>query len=77
MSGPVSTTSAKKAKVPTAFMLRYTLSHPHVHTIIAGTLNPDHLAENVATAQRGPLPPDTYARSQTTASTRPANRLPR
>ena len=49
---------------PTAFMLRYTLAHPDVHTIIAGTLNPDHLAENVATAHRGALPPDTYAEAK-------------
>ena len=48
----------------TAFMLRYTLSHPDVHTIIAGTLNPDHLAENVATARRGGLPADVYAEAK-------------
>lgn len=34
---------------------------PRGHTIIAGTLNPHHLAENIATAQRSALPPDTYA----------------
>ena len=45
-------------------MLRYTLAHPDVHTIIAGTLNPNHLAENVATAHRGALPPDTYAEAK-------------
>ena len=49
---------------PTAFMLRYTLSHPDVHTIIAGTLNPDHLAENVATTQRGSPPSDVYAEAK-------------
>ncbi len=54
----------EEGESPTAFMLRYTLSHPDVHTIIAGTLNPDHLAENVATAHRGPLPPDTYAEAK-------------
>jgi aryl-alcohol dehydrogenase-like predicted oxidoreductase len=41
-------------------ILRYTLSHPHCDTTIVGTLNPAHLAENVAAAQRGPLPPDLY-----------------
>ena len=37
-------------------ILRSTLSHPHCHTTIVGTCNPDHLAENVAAAARGPLP---------------------
>lgn len=44
----------------TAFMLRFTLSHPHCHTTIVGTLQPQHLAENVAAAERGPLSPDVY-----------------
>src|SRR3974390_370409 len=38
------------------FMLRFTLSHPHMTTTIVGTLNPNHLAENVAAAAKGPLP---------------------
>jgi aryl-alcohol dehydrogenase-like predicted oxidoreductase len=37
-------------------ILRYTLSHPHCHTTIVGTCNPQHLAENIAAAARGPLP---------------------
>jgi aryl-alcohol dehydrogenase-like predicted oxidoreductase len=41
-------------------ILRYTLSHPHCHTTIVGTCNPDHLAENVAAAAKGPLPADLY-----------------
>jgi aryl-alcohol dehydrogenase-like predicted oxidoreductase len=44
----------------TAFMLRFTLTHPHADTIIAGTLYPDHLNENVNAVLRGPLPPDVY-----------------
>jgi aryl-alcohol dehydrogenase-like predicted oxidoreductase len=47
-----------------AFMLRFTLSHPHIHTIIAGTLLPAHLKENVATVLRGPLPPKIYAEAK-------------
>lgn len=41
-------------------ILRYTLSHPHCHTIIVGTCNPAHLAENVAAAAEGPLPSQLY-----------------
>ena len=41
-------------------ILRYTLSHPHCHTTIVGTCNPEHLAENIAAAARGPLPADLY-----------------
>lgn len=37
-------------------ILRYTLAHPHCHTTIVGTCNPQHLAENVAAATRCPLP---------------------
>lgn len=48
----------------TAFLLRYTLSHPHAHTIIVGTLHPEHLQENVQAAARGPLPPDVYAEAK-------------
>ena len=43
-----------------AFLLRFTLSHPHVHTTIVGTLNPEHLTENVRAAEAGPLPSDVY-----------------
>ena len=48
----------------TAFMLRYTLAHPGLHTTIVGTQNADHLRENVEAAQQGPLPPDTYAEAR-------------
>ena len=42
------------------FTLRFTLSHPQLNTTIVGTANPDHLAMNVAAADRGPLPADVY-----------------
>ena len=45
----------------TAFMLRYTLSHPDLDTTIVGTLNPAHLAQNVEAAAMGPLSPEVYA----------------
>jgi aryl-alcohol dehydrogenase-like predicted oxidoreductase len=44
----------------TSFLLRFTLSHPHCHTTIVGTLLPEHLEENVKTARRGPLDPTVY-----------------
>ncbi len=48
----------------TAFLLRYTLSHPHASTIIVGTLYPEHLAENVAAIQRGRLSSEMYAEAK-------------
>jgi aryl-alcohol dehydrogenase-like predicted oxidoreductase len=44
----------------TAFLLRFTLSHPHCHTTIVGTLKQEHLRENVEVACKGPLYPDVY-----------------
>ncbi|WP_123040407.1 aldo/keto reductase [Cohnella candidum] len=44
----------------TAFILRYTLSHPDMHSTIVGTKNPEHLAENVKVAEKGPLKPEVY-----------------
>jgi len=46
------------------FILRFTLSHPALSTTIVGTANPDHLAGNIATAEKGPLPPDLYAEAK-------------
>ncbi len=48
----------------TGFMLRFTLSHPDIHTIIVGTQQPAHLRENVQTALGGPLPDDVYAEAK-------------
>ncbi len=42
-------------------ILRFTLSHPHCHTAIVGTVNAAHLAENVSAATKGPLPPELYS----------------
>ncbi len=44
----------------TAFMLRFTLTHPGIDTIIVGTQNPAHLRENVVAVNQGPLPADVY-----------------
>jgi aryl-alcohol dehydrogenase-like predicted oxidoreductase len=48
----------------TAFLLRFTLSHPHCHTTIVGTQNPRHLQENIAVAAKGPLAADVYAEAK-------------
>ncbi|MFC1597849.1 aldo/keto reductase, partial [Planctomycetota bacterium] len=34
-------------------ILRYTLSHPHCHTTIVGTCDPEHLTENLASVAKG------------------------
>ena len=44
----------------TGFLLRYTLSHPDMHTTIVGTMNPEHLDENLRFAEAGPLPTSVY-----------------
>jgi aryl-alcohol dehydrogenase-like predicted oxidoreductase len=48
----------------TAFLLRFTLSHPHIHTIIVGTLFPEHLHDNISAVQRGPLSTQVYAEAK-------------
>jgi aryl-alcohol dehydrogenase-like predicted oxidoreductase len=45
----------------TAFVLRYTFAHPDISTVIVGTLDPEHLEENVRTLENGPLAPDLVA----------------
>jgi aryl-alcohol dehydrogenase-like predicted oxidoreductase len=58
----------------TAFMLRFTLSHPALDTTIVGTRSVAHLQDNLATAALGPLPADVYAeatRRLTAAGARP------
>ena len=46
------------------FMLRFTLSHENVHTVIVGTRNPRHLEDNLRAARAGPLPADVYAHAR-------------
>src|SRR5688572_18443269 len=41
--------------------LRFTLSHPALHTTIVGTKNLDHLHANIEAAKKGPLPADIVA----------------
>ncbi len=42
------------------FILRFTLSHPDLHTTIVGTASIDHLAANLDAARKGPLAADVY-----------------
>src|SRR5262245_38684833 len=48
----------------TAFMLRFTLSNPSLDTTIVGTVNLEHLQDNVAAAVMGPLPDDVVAEAK-------------
>jgi aryl-alcohol dehydrogenase-like predicted oxidoreductase len=49
---------------PMEFMLRFTISHPDLHTTIVGTKNPEHLVANLAAASKGPLPDDLYEQAK-------------
>jgi aryl-alcohol dehydrogenase-like predicted oxidoreductase len=42
----------------TRFLIRFAISHPDLHTAIIGTTSMDHLAENFAAVEAGPLPGD-------------------
>ena len=68
--GPGNWESFEKAKLDelredgesrVAFILRYAISRPQVHTVIVGTQSLDHLRENIAAVSRGPLSPDVHA----------------
>lgn len=48
----------------TEFILRYTLSHPDMHTTIVGTADVGHLESNLRAARKGPLPADVYAEAR-------------
>ncbi|MGH9292829.1 MAG: aldo/keto reductase [Acidimicrobiales bacterium] len=46
------------------FVIRFTLSHPGLSTTIIGTANLEHLASNLAIAEKWPLPADVYERAK-------------
>ena len=46
------------------FVMRFTLSHPDLHTTIVGTVNLDHLRDNVEALLAGPLPEEVYAETK-------------
>jgi aryl-alcohol dehydrogenase-like predicted oxidoreductase len=47
----------------TGFLLRFANAHPGMNTNIVGTMNVEHLEQNIAAASQ-PLPPDTYAEAK-------------
>ena len=49
---------------PMEFILRFTFTHPDLHTNIVGTINPDHLRYNIDVSRRGPLPVHVYAEAK-------------
>jgi aryl-alcohol dehydrogenase-like predicted oxidoreductase len=49
---------------PMEFILRFTFTHPDLHTNIVGTINPVHLQHNVEMLRQGPLPADVYAEAK-------------
>jgi aryl-alcohol dehydrogenase-like predicted oxidoreductase len=52
-----------EGETPTSFLLRFTNAHRGMNTNIVGTMNVDHLKENIAAASR-PLQADTYAQAK-------------
>ncbi len=44
------------------FSMRFMLSHPDIHTIVTGSRDVRELERNIASVERGPLPPDVLAR---------------
>ena len=57
----------------TVFLLRFTNAHPGMNTNIVGTMNVDHLKENIAAACR-PLAADTYAEARRRLDDLPTDR---
>jgi aryl-alcohol dehydrogenase-like predicted oxidoreductase len=47
-----------------AFLLRFVLGHPDLHTTIVGTRNPAHLEANLEAARKGPLPDDVLSEAR-------------
>ena len=48
----------------TQWLLRFTNTHPGMHTNIVGTNNHAHLADNISAASRGPLKAEVYAEAK-------------
>jgi aryl-alcohol dehydrogenase-like predicted oxidoreductase len=54
----------EEGESPNGFLIRFAMAHPAVGTMIVGTSDPDHLAENVAAADRGKLADETYVEAK-------------
>jgi len=61
----------------TAFMLRFTLSHPALNTTIVGTSSIEHLRDNLAAAADGPLPDEVVSEAKRRLSAAGAAPAPR
>ena len=48
----------------TGFMLRFTITNPNIHTTVVGTLDPEHLLENIAAVLKGPLLASVYSEAK-------------
>jgi aryl-alcohol dehydrogenase-like predicted oxidoreductase len=53
----------EQSETRTGFLLRFANAHPGMNTNIVGTMNVEHLKQNIAAASR-PLPADTYAEAK-------------
>ena len=54
----------EEGESPNSFLIRFAMTHPGVSTMIVGTGNLEHLAENVAAAARGTLADEIYAEAK-------------
>ena len=54
----------EKGESRSSFVLRFTLAHPAIDTIIVGTTKFKHLRENVAVATGRPLSGEVYAEAK-------------
>ena len=54
----------EKDESRTGFILRFTLSHPDIHTTVVGTRDPERPRANIQTAQLGALAPDVYSETK-------------
>ena len=50
----------EEGESPSAFVLRFTLTHPETHTTIVGTTRQEHLRENLDAVLKGPLSDSVY-----------------
>ncbi len=48
----------------TGFMLRFAITNPDIHTTVVGTLDPEHLLENIAAVLKGPLSTSVYSEAK-------------